>query len=99
MSRRIDLLDRNPAEETLEKKAVDARETAVRTAIKQAHSLLPRERQIDLKRMEDSAVNARRMANLSLQARNALLGDRDTETRGMVIASRTDPPCGSGWPC
>jgi len=99
VSRRIDLLDRSPAEETLEKKAADERETAVRTAIKQAHNLLPRERQIDLKRMEDSAVNARRMANLSLQARNALLGDRDSETRGMVIASRTDPPCGSGWPC
>ena len=100
VARRLDLLGPERAEETLaSRRRRTSRDTAVQTAIKQALHLLPRERQFDLKRMEDSADTARRLANQSQRGRDraprraqrakSRHGDRDAGPM---------PPSTDGWP-
>ena len=96
--RRLDSLDRDVANEVLEIVAARESEALIRSAIDQAHYLLPRERQIDLRRMRDSVVSASRLAHLSKQAAQAVVGDSPSGIAGMVIAVRTEPPAAAGWP-
>ena len=57
-----------------------SRDEVVHTAITKATRLLPEERQFDLKRMEEAAKNAKRLARQADQALRALIGDRSSRT-------------------
>ena len=100
VSRQITLLEPGAGAEAarIEASAAATREAAVKAAIQYAFHLLPRERQFDLRRMEEAADTARRLAAQADSAIRSLLGDPSIELQGLVISSRSTPPIESGWP-
>jgi hypothetical protein len=75
-----------------------SRDEVVHTAITKATRLLPEERRFDLKRMEEAAKNAKRLARQADQALRALIGDQAHELTGMVLAIESTPDVSAGWP-
>jgi CHAT domain-containing protein len=69
---------------------------AVMEAVNKSTRLLPEERRFDLKRMEEAARNAERLARQADQAGRALMGDG--EVPGMVIGVQSAPSVSTGWP-
>ena len=100
VSNQVTLLEPGASAEAArrEASAAAAREAAVKAAIQQAFHLLPRERQFDLRRMEEAADTARRLAAQADSAIRTLLGDPSIELGGLVITSRSTPPVDHGWP-
>jgi hypothetical protein len=100
VKRRLDLLQPGARQEddARERQAAADRDMALQAAIVHAFHLLPHERQYDLKRLEDSADTARRLARQSREAAIALLGSVEKEVTGMVVASRSVPDVTEGWP-
>ncbi|HVQ14601.1 MAG TPA: CHAT domain-containing protein, partial [Vicinamibacterales bacterium] len=100
VSRQITLLEPGASAEAarIEASAAATREAAVKAAIQHAFHLLPTERQFDMRRMEEAADTARRLAAQADSAIRSLLGDPATEMGGLVIATCSTPPIESGWP-
>jgi pimeloyl-ACP methyl ester carboxylesterase len=100
VSRQITLLEPGASAEAarLEASAAAVREAVVKAAIEHAFKLLPRERQFDLRRMEEAADTARRLAAQADSAIRTLLGDPSNEVSGLVIGNRSTPQIESGWP-
>ena len=80
------------------RKIATARDRAVQAALLKTTRLLPEERQFDLKRTEEAAKNAERLARQADQAGRALVGDPSGEVPGMVLAVKSTPASSTGWP-